>query len=220
MLEDKDFNEALSGKKIPILVLDQKWHQLFALGGKPDHVIAVEQSLNKLLEKQGQLNNDVKDMKKLKKKLMDSIVANMEGTHEEKFGAEESMRLDENRRMIDELNVKIESAEDTLKDIPRDIESTNRQLMLLTMDFCYGKLHTNLREAQEISDWIAKIRKELKMNLVRKQNREINGRQIYSYLHDIFGMEIINLFDLKYEEVVDKFEKAKNVQTEKSDNGG
>ena len=101
MKEEKEFKEALKEKKVPVLVLDQKWHQLFALGGKPEDVMQVEGELTRLLERQGQMNNDVKDMKKLKKKLMDSIVANMEGTNEEKFGAEESRKLEENRRLID-----------------------------------------------------------------------------------------------------------------------
>lgn len=209
MKEEKDFKAAIGQKKVPILVLDQKWHRLFALGGKPEPVLEVEAELNHLLEQQGQLNNDVKELKKLKKKLMDSIVANMEGTHEEKFGAEESKKLEEDRRLIDEVNEKIEAAEDQLVELPQQIRDTNERLMLETMDYCYAKLHANMTEAQEIADWITKVRKELKINIIKKQNREINGRQIYSYMHDIFGMEILDLFDLKHEEVEERLEKKK-----------
>lgn len=209
MKEEKDFKAAIGQKKVPILVLDQKWHRLFALGGKPEPVLEVEAELNHLLEQQGQLNNDVKELKKLKKKLMDSIVANMEGTHEEKFGAQESKKLEEDRRLINEVNEKIEAAEDQLAELPQQIRDTNEKLMLETMDYCYAKLHANMTEAQEIADWITKVRKELKINIIKKQNREINGRQIYSYMHDIFGMEILDLFDLKHEEVEERLEKKK-----------
>ena len=209
MKEEKDFKAAIGQKKVPILVLDQKWHRLFALGGKPEPVLEVEAELNHLLEQQGQLNNDVKELKKLKKKLMDSIVANMEGTHEEKFGAQESKKLEEDRRLINEVNEKIEAAEDQLAEFPQQIRDTNEKLMLETMDYCYAKLHANMTEAQEIADWITKVRKELKINIIKKQNREINGRQIYSYMHDIFGMEILDLFDLKHEEVEERLEKKK-----------
>lgn len=209
MKEEKDFKEALKEKKVPVLVLDQKWHRLFELGGKPEQVIQIESGLTHLLERQGQLNNDVKDMKKLKKKLMDSIVANMEGTNEEKFGAEESRKLEENRRLIDELNEKLAQAEDELLELPGLIRETNNQLMIETMRYCYQKLHTNIQEVEEITDWIAKVRRELKINIIKKQNREINGRQIYAYMHDIFGMEILNLFDLKYEEVEEHLDKKK-----------
>ena len=209
MKEEKDFKAAIGQKKVPILVLDQKWHRLFALGGKPEPVLEVEAELNHLLEQQGQLNNDVKELKKLKKKLMDSIVANMEGTHEEKFGAQESKKLEKDRRLINEVNEKIEAAEDQLAELPQQIRDTNEKLMLETMDYCYAKLHANMTEAQEIADWITKVRKELKINIIKKQNREINGRQIYSYMHDIFGMEILDLFDLKHEEVEERLEKKK-----------
>ena len=40
----------------------------------------------------------------------------------------------------------------------------------------------------------------LKKNIIKKQNREINNKEIYSYMHDIFGRDVINLFDVKYEE--------------------
>lgn len=223
MKEEKDFKEALREKKVPVLVLDQKWHRLFALGGKPEIVIQVESELTQLLERQGQLNNDVKDMKKLKKKLMDSIVANMEGTNEEKFGAEESRKLEENRRLIDELNEKLSLAEDELLELPGMIRETNNELMIVTMQYCYQKLHTNIQEVEEITDWIAKVRKELKINIIKKQNREINGRQIYAYMHDIFGMEILNLFDLKYEEVeehLDKKKKSKKEANHSTDSAG
>ena len=49
---------------------------------------------------------------------------------------------------------------------------------------------------KEIDDWIANIRVELKKNVIRKQNRDINNREIYSYLHDIFGAEVLDLLIL------------------------
>ena len=44
------------------------------------------------------------------------------------------------------------------------------------------------------------MRIDLKKNIIKKQNREINSKEIYSYMHDIFGAEIIDVFDLKDEE--------------------
>ena len=51
---------------------------------------------------------------------------------------------------------------------------------------------------EELSEWLAKIRIELKKNVVRKQELEIANQEIYSYMHDIFGADVINLFDMKY----------------------
>lgn len=80
MQDEEQFKRALAGKKVPILVLDQKWHRLFAVHGKPDEIKQTEADLNALLARQGKLNEDLKQYKKLKTKLMGSIVANMDGT--------------------------------------------------------------------------------------------------------------------------------------------
>ena len=66
MGEHRDFKEVVQGRKIPICVLDQKWHKLFALKGKPDEVVEKEKELNVLLQKQGKLNTENKELKKVK----------------------------------------------------------------------------------------------------------------------------------------------------------
>ncbi|MDE7062713.1 MAG: hypothetical protein K2O73_05655, partial [Lachnospiraceae bacterium] len=175
-------------------------HRVFALNGKPQNVKVHEAALNELLELQGQLNNDVKDLKKTKAKLMENIVQNMEGTHEENINDISSRKLEEDRRLIDEINDRIEASEDELMELPRKIQETNRILMISTMQFCYQKLRDNVSEIDEITEWITQVRIDLKKNIIKKQNREINNRQIYSYMHDIFGAQILDLFDLKEED--------------------
>ncbi|MGN0341600.1 MAG: hypothetical protein ACI4DO_02300 [Roseburia sp.] len=209
MKEEQEYQKALATAKVPVLVLDQKWHQLFALSGKPEPVLSVEKELNHLLERQGKLNTDIKDLKKTKSKLMENIVQNMEGTHEENINDISSKKLSEDRRLIDEINQTIESYEDELLDIPRQIHETNNRLMLATMDFCYDTLRLNKEQIEEIGLWIAQVRIDLKKNIIKKQNREINNKQIYSYMHDIFGAQILDLFDLKTEDEEKYKEKAK-----------
>jgi hypothetical protein len=77
MNDKKDFEAALKGKKVPLLVLDQKWHRLFAIHGKTDEISATEKDLDELLKLQGKYNNELKNLKKLKSKIMSNIVANM-----------------------------------------------------------------------------------------------------------------------------------------------
>ena len=192
MKEDKDFEKALSGKKIPILVLDQKWHRLFAIHGKTDEIAAAEHELDELLKKQGKYNNDIKDLKKLKTKSMSNIVANMEDDEDEK--------LDNDKRIIDEINDRVDAIEEALADVQQQIRQVNEHLMILSMDYFSEKIEKNRQESQQIDEWIANIRGELKKNVIKKQNRDINNREIYSYLHDIFGAEVLDLFDIEYDD--------------------
>ena len=66
------------------------------------------------------------------------------------------------------------------------------------MLLCYDNLHANEEQISVIGKWIADIRIELKKNVVRKQEMEIANQEIYSFMHDIFGADVIDIFDMKY----------------------
>ncbi|MCI6242820.1 MAG: hypothetical protein MR646_05865 [Agathobacter sp.] len=214
MQDEEQFKRALAGKKVPILVLDQKWHRLFAVHGKPDEIKQTEADLNALLARQGKLNEDLKQYKKLKTKLMGSIVANMDGTTIEEQNGEREKKLDADKQLIDETNQKLEEVEDELLEIPNRIKETNLNLMLQSMDYFYDKLRINKAESDEIAEWINQVRVDLKKNIIKKQNRDINNREIYAYLHDIFGPSMLDLFDIRYEE---KNEETENDEQEKKE---
>lgn len=200
MKNEQEFREAIAGRQVPILVLDQKWHRLFAVHGKTDEIKEAEATLNALLARQGKLNTDLKGYKNVKNKLMDSIVQNMDGTTEAHMDAAREKKLDEDKRLIEEVNQKIADAEDELLEIPGKIRDANNELMILSLDYFYDKLRVNQEESKEIDEWIKQVRIDLKKNIIRKQNRDINNREIYAYLHDILGAEVLDLFDIQYEQ--------------------
>ena len=201
MAQKKDFEVFLQGRKLPVCVLEEKWHKVFALKGKPEHITVLEEKLTEMVERQEALGTEVRDLKKLKSKLMANIVANMDGTYAENEGKISSKKLEEDKRLIDEINEKLAADDDELLDLPRDIDRTNKELMLLTVEYCYEKLRINLAEAREITDWITQVRIDLKKNIIKRQNREINTRQIYAYMHDIFGADMMDVFDLDNDDV-------------------
>lgn len=203
-MKSEEFASALKGKKVPILVLDQKWHRLFAIHGKTDEIKLVESELNTLLGEQGKLNNELKELKKLKNQLMDNIVANMDDSNADSDKNTREKKLEEDKRLIDDINQKIDQKNDTLLDIPNQIKEVNEELMLLSMDYFYSKIRVNEEEAKAIEAWINQVRVDLKKNIIRKQNREINNKEIYSYLHDIFGHDVIEMFDVEHEDMMGK----------------
>ena len=200
MKTSDDFKQALLDKKVPILVLDQKWHRLFAIHGKTDEIKMVEGELNSLLAEQGKCNQELKDLKKIKSQLMSDIVLNMNDSQNLKEEEIREKKLEDNKRLIDEINEKLENCEDRILELPAEIKKTNETLMILSMDYFYEKLRVNHEESKEIEEWITQIRIDLKKNIIRKQNRDINNREIYSYLHDIFGFDVLNIFDIQYGE--------------------
>ena len=197
MKNTDEFRKALEHKKLPLLVLDQKWHRLFAIHGKTDEIRNAETELNNLLARQGKLNSDLKDYKKVKNQLMDEIVQNMEGS-DGNASDKEKVR-DKDKRMIDELNERIDAAEAELLELPQKMKQVNENLMILSMEYFYAKIKINTQESKGIEEWINQVRIDLKKNIIKKQNRDINNREIYAYLHDICGPQVLDLFDVEME---------------------
>lgn len=197
MKNTDEFRKALEHKKLPLLVLDQKWHRLFAIHGKTDEIRNAETELNNLLARQGKLNSDLKDYKKVKNQLMDEIVQNMEGS-DGNASDKEKVR-DKDKRMIDKLNERIDAAEAELLELPQKMKQVNENLMILSMEYFYAKIKINTQESKEIEEWINQVRIDLKKNIIKKQNRDINNREIYAYLHDICGPQVLDLFDVEME---------------------
>ena len=194
--KQESFTDALLGKKIPILTLDNKWYRLLDELGK-ETVKELEDQLNTLLKRQGKLNTECKDIKRLKKKLMNEIVP-MVDELEQSGDKKLAKAIEEHKRLIAECNGKLEGYQEELMDLPREIDQINGKLMFLTMEYCYDTMQDNTAQIEEIAEWVTQVRIELKKNLIRKQEMEQKNHEIYAYMNDIFGADVVNLFDLKY----------------------
>lgn len=192
--DDEFFKEALIGKKIPILTLDNQWHKLFTQTGENEEIQALEDKLNEVLKRQGKLNTEIKSLSAYKKKVLAEIVNIMElpdSNSKEK-------KMSENKRIIEETNQKIEEYNDELMELPKQIDEANFNLMLATMRVCYARIQQNVSDIDEINQWVAAFRVKLKKQILLKQKKEIWNDEMYSYMHSIFGPDVIDVFDMKY----------------------
>lgn len=191
----QQFPEVLQGKKIPILTLDNKWYKLFDEDSRAK-LADTEEKLNDLLKRQGKLNTETKDIKRLKKKLMGEIVTMVDEV--EQTGSQEiQKKIEQHKGLVEECNERLDSYQDELLDLPREIERLNSALMLATMENCYDAMQENEQQIQAISEWVTEIRIELKKRLIRKQEMEQQNHRIYSYMNDVFGAEVVDIFDMQ-----------------------
>lgn len=213
-MEDKHelFLTALEGKEVPILALDNKWYQLFSKDDLTEEFLRLEKELKELLKKQGKLTNQVKDIKKLKTGIMDEIVHAREGLEDSaKTGVDKI--LQEKKRLLEECNTKLEENQEALLELPRDIQQINRKLMVYTMSICYEKMQNNNVQIEEIGEWIKNIRIELKKKIIKKQEKEMKNQEIYQYMHNIFGAEVMEIFDVKADLLAKMEEKEERKHT-------
>lgn len=192
----ESFVDALRGKKIPILTLDNKWYKLLTPEARRQ-VSSLEHHLNYLLKRQGKLNTETKEIRKLKKQLMNEIMPLVDEADQNPNSLLDK-KIEQNRRLLEECNEKLESYQNELTELPNKIDDVNIRLMLITMDCCYETMKESTQEIKNIADWVARTRVELKKKLIKKQEMEQRNHAIYSYMHDLFGAEVLDMFDLQY----------------------
>lgn len=195
---NRNLDMVLRRKHIPILTLDERYMELLTEREKPDSIRKMEASVNVWLKKQGRSGSEVKELHRAKIRLMRNIVENMqetEGESERKRGK----KLDKSQKLIREANEKIMYLEEEQKQIPERLEEANLELLYATTDICYQKLKEDREEIEEITQWIKRVRNELKEKIARKERMETEYNRIYGNLHDMLGAEVMEYLDEEYD---------------------
>ena len=194
---DDIYKPALSKTKLPILTLDNNWHKLFTQAKETPEIKKLEKKLNELLKEQGKVNEEYKKLKFVKRKLMDEIIQLAD-----RYGGQHDKAIEKamanHKALVEECSERLKALEEEHRDLPKRIEETNYQLMLRTMEICYKHLEENRREIEYYDKWIQDIRVQLRENIIRKQERETSTYELYSYMHNIFGRDVIDIFDMHY----------------------
>jgi uncharacterized coiled-coil DUF342 family protein len=195
------------------LTLDNKWNQLFVQYRPTMRIKRGAREVNNLLKRQGKLTTDIKDLRKKRKLLMDEIVGLADEVEQGNSNSEK--RLATTKRIIDDCKKKAEKYEQELTELPPKLEAANFNLMLCTMEVCYERFKDNAAQIKEIGDWVTMIRAELKEKVVIKKETETANNTLYQYMHQVFGAEVIEIFDMEYlptaEPLPEKKEEEKTV---------
>ncbi len=180
-------------KRLPIVILDERWHRLFPEKDKTPRIIRLEKNLGELLKRQGQVTNDLKTVRKIKKSLMKEIIDNSDSERISEPRIQKLMA--KNQRLLREANDKLDALENEEAEIPEKIRNANILLMIEGVEECYRRIHQNYKDIKALGTLIDEMRTELKNNIVIKQDKEIKNTEIYSYMHDILGPEMMEVFD-------------------------
>lgn len=196
--QEPDYKSFVDKKQLPIITLDPKWHELFPNDAKTPVIRQLEKQLTDLLKQQGKLVNEIKDMKKLKLKLMNQIVANMGEGATKEAEKKKSKKQEVSQKMILEINDQMEEKNDELMDIPYKIREVNELLVIECLKYWYALLKDNTSDIQKLDKWILAAREELKRKLLLKQEKEEINEKVYSYMHNLLGHDVINKFDQSF----------------------
>ena len=196
--EDFDYAALVRNRKLPILTLDSRWHKIYENKKKDARIRKLEDDLNSKIKQQGKVNTDLKELGKLKKKLMSEIVNNMGESSNSKQEILRQKKLGKSKRFIEEINSKVENYENQKLELPSEIRRANEALMVATAEQCYEQILDNEVKLKELTEWIEKTRTELKRRIIIKQEMEEHNENMYSYLHDMLGPEFMQIFDERH----------------------
>lgn len=187
-MSDISVQDLLKGKKIPILVLDQRWHKLFPGGRKTENIVMLEKELNQLIKEQAKTIQTLKELKSAKKSLMDAIVSVMSSQNSER-------KRERQQKLLLETNERIEQESTRLMQIPHEIKSVNELLLITGIQYCYNDWQMRTDQLEYLTEEIEHLREELKEKVANRVDLEESIDMTYSLMHDLVGREVMNLFD-------------------------
>ena len=193
---EEEILHSLQNKNVPLLILDEKWLEIFPEHLQNDAIRKGVTELNNLLKQQSRQLEEIKGIKRYKSQMMQEIVDNM-GADETAVGRLKQKKMDKSQRKILELNEQLKQTEDSLSDLPYQIRQANAELMLESTHVCHGRFRVNKERMQELDMQIRELKEELKMRILEKQEREMQDGKMYSYLHSLLGAKLMEELDRK-----------------------
>ncbi|EOC99528.1 hypothetical protein [Caldisalinibacter kiritimatiensis] len=189
---DIDYSILLKNK-VPLLVQDNTWKQLFR-NVNDKNLITCKEQLESLLKEQEFTNKDLRALKIKKKKLMDKILeishqANSEKKNERLDILQEcKQRLLEMNDELDELTFKTET-------LPKKIREANFQLLKATIKYAYKELRTKQKNLTSVTQEIESLKNELRGLIEQKHDYEESINLTYKFLHGILGSKEMERLD-------------------------
>jgi len=197
--EIHDFSDILRGKKLPLLILDEKWLELFDLDRIPGEIKDLQNRLGKLIARQGRLNDEIAGYKRYKQQLLQEIIDNM-GVSDNEVGVLKAKKIEKNQRLVNELNEKISINEESLAVLPGEIDMVNHELLITSSNIFFRKLRDGKKDIKEVEDEIGELERELVKLKIRKTDYEDGMEKMRAYMYGVYGHHVMEALNLEYEE--------------------
>jgi paraquat-inducible protein B len=179
-------------RSIPILTLDERYNIVMPDKDKTPRIRKLESKVQAILKKQGKVTNDIKEIRKIKQKLMKTVVDNMDAAESEDI---RQAKMSKAQQLIQESKEKLSELEEQELELPHELREANMELLMEFVKINYQKLNENREDIQLLDKWINDTRVELKKRLLIKQEKELKNNNIYAYMHDLLGPDLIEMFD-------------------------
>lgn len=171
--------------KIPILIYTPDWIQLFS-NYRSRNMQKIIDKLEELLAREKSLEEELKEMERKKKILMNKIL-HLSNELNENSNHAAIQALEDAKKEILSINTRTPKILEELEQIPFDINSQNTMLLKETVKRAYVLINESKKEAETTQEEINRIRESLANLIQKKVDSEERVNKLYSYLHGIMG---------------------------------
>lgn len=184
---------------ISMLIIDERWNQLFNKEEKTTPIVKCEQNLKHLLKEQARLVTEQKDITNKKKKCMETIVMLTDKAYQE--NDEKALEeMQQCQKEIAHINERIKAIDLELQEIPEKIKQANMELLEETVNAVYTKIKTSEQTIKQLESEIGILKDKLRNSIIKKQELAELVENAYSYFHDLIGKEELERLDKEYME--------------------
>lgn len=196
MKEIKFEDNIIKKNRIPILIYNPEWMQLFVNFNSRNLKKAVT-SLEELLSKEKACISEQKELERRKKTLMNKILYISKEINEDN-NVEAIPKMDEVQKELLQINEKIPMLVEELEILPDLINQQNTIVLKETIKRAYELIKENKDEAKKCQDEVNQIRQRLAELITKKVETEERVNKLYSFVHGMIGAEEMEKLDDKY----------------------
>ncbi len=189
--------KVLRKNDISILILDERWKNLFANTRIPPEIKKCEHKIKDLMKEEARLRSELKNISPQKKKYLEKIMVLTKDAFE-KNNAEAREEMQRCEKEVKKLNEDINKIDARLNKIPDDIREINIELLELTVNTVYYKIRSNEKRVKELDKIIEESRNKLKEYTEERETLAQDDTDIYSYFHNLLGGEELEKLDKKF----------------------
>lgn len=195
--EEEKFLKRFEDLDIPILILDERWLRIFPEEYKSKEIKRLEKELRQAFQYQAHLTDQIKTSEGKKKQLMDRIIQCMNVAQ---ISENEAKKQQKSQEYIKEINAELTQLESEYEQMPDRIKECNEQLLKESLRICYRRMQENKEQMDEQRQLIQETRDLLQEQLDRKKELQRESDQIFTFMHRIFGRDVVEMFE-EFEEI-------------------
>ncbi|MCL2564607.1 MAG: hypothetical protein FWE24_02200 [Defluviitaleaceae bacterium] len=193
-LTDDSIRDIVGMANMPLLIFDEYWLALFPREYKNAKIKDCEMRIVDFMKEEARIREKIKllsDKKQQAIRIINSLTT--EAFKEGKKSAK--LKIRKSKTVILKINAYLLLSERRLKNIEKELENTNRNLLEETIKICHGLMSESKKRIDFLEPKITQLREETRIMTEELAKNETCHQMTYNLLHKLIGADVIDQLD-------------------------